>query len=33
MDSVLMGEANKYHIDASDIQPRVSGSTLVLLDL
>ena len=24
-----MSEANKHHIDASDIQPRVSGSTLV----
>ena len=23
VDSVLQGEANKYHIDAADIQPRV----------
>lgn len=24
VDTVLMGEANNYHIDVSDIEPRVS---------
>lgn len=33
VDSVLNGEANKYHIDASDIQPRVIESKLFFLIL
>lgn len=30
MDSVLNGEANKYHIDASEIQPRVTEWKCIL---
>lgn len=33
VDTVLMGEANKYHIDVSDVEPRVSEYVSQLLDL